>query len=199
MPISESDILPDPIAQFRAWQYDHQQTKPLDSDAMTLATVDREGQPFARIVLLKDVSDAGFTFYTNYNSVKAANLAENPKVALVFHWSTTGRQVRVRGTAEKVDPSASEAYFHSRPRESRIGAWASPQSAVIPDRAFLEKRFADLNAQYAQGEVPRPPHWGGYLVRPTAIEFWQLGDHRLHDRFLFTRTDGEWKRERLAP
>ena len=166
---------------------------------MTLATADRDGRPAARIVLLKSFDEQGFVFYTNYQSRKARELAGNCQACLLFYWPQLWRQVRIEGTAEKVSEEESNLYFQSRPLGSRIGAWASEQSETIENRALLEKRFAEFAAKFGDN-VPRPPHWGGYRVKPGLIEFWQGKENRLHDRLRYTlRDDGEWLIERLAP
>ena len=172
---------------------------PMDVNAMTLATVGQAGQPSSRTVLLKGVDDRGFIFFTNYDSRKGCELAENPKAALTFYWADLQRQVCVTGPASKLPHDESEAYFKSRPRDSRLSAWASPQSSVIPDRAALEKRWNLMAAKFP-GEVSLPPNWGGYVLRPERIEFWQGRLNRLHDRYCYTRQPGNiWKMERLAP
>ena len=171
-----------------------------DVTAMTLATADKQGRPSAREVLLKGVDERGFIFFTNYDSRKAQELAENPQAAVVFYWSELERQVCVAGDVSKLPEAESEAYFRSRPRGSRLAAWASKQSGVIRDRAELEEEWKQLEARYAGQEVPRPPYWGGYVLRPTRVEFWQGRPNRLHDRFRYTRQpDGRWSLERLAP
>jgi pyridoxamine 5'-phosphate oxidase len=172
----------------------------MDLTAMTLATVDKQGRPSARVVLLKGVDERGFIFYTNYQSRKGQELAENPHAAVVFYWSEQERQVCIAGEVSKVPATESEAYFKSRPRGSRLGAWASQQSAVIPDRAAIEAAWKQLEAQYPGEDVPRPTHWGGYLLSPTRIEFWQGRANRLHDRFCYTRqADKTWLIQRLSP
>ena len=166
---------------------------------MTLATADDDGRPCARIVLLKSFDQTGLVFYTNYHSRKADELAANPQACLLFYWPQLWRQVRIEGTVEKVPDSESDQYFHSRPLGSKIGAWASEQSSVIANRGTLEKRFAEFDLKFGDN-VPRPPHWGGYRVRPSVIEFWQGQENRLHDRLRYTlREDGSWLIERLAP
>lgn len=198
--LAEADALPDPLDQFRRWFGEALAADLPLANAMTLATVTEAGAPDARIVLLKGVEDGAFVFFTNYDSRKGREMAANPRVALVFPWHGLERQVRVEGTVEKVTPAESDDYFVNRPLGSRLGAWASAQSAVIPDRAFLERRHAELMAKYPDGNVPRPPNWGGYRVIPAAIEFWQGRPDRLHDRIRFTRQpDGTWKKERLSP
>ena len=172
---------------------------PMDVNAMTLATVDAAGRPSARTVLLKGVDERGFIFFTNYDSRKGRELAENPHAALTFYWADLGRQVCVAGAVSKLSPDESGAYFKSRPRGSRIAAWASPQSSVIADRAVLDKRWNAMTAKFP-GEVPLPPFWGGYVLKPERIEFWQGRLNRLHDRFCYTRQPGDvWKLERLSP
>jgi pyridoxamine 5'-phosphate oxidase len=186
------------IALFKFWQA-LLGRPPLDVNAMTLATVDRAGQPSARAVLLKGADDRGFIFYTNHDSRKGRELAENPRAALTFYWADLGRQVCLTGAATKLSPAESEAYFKSRPRGSRLAAWASNQSDVVADRAALDAKWNEMAAKYP-GEVPLPPNWGGYVLKPERIEFWQGRPSRLHDRFCYTRQpDQSWKLERLAP
>ena len=166
---------------------------------MTLATSDNDGQPAARIVLLKSFDDQGFVFYTNYQSRKGLELAENPRACLLFYWSPLWRQVRIEGEMERCPPEESDQYFHSRPLGSKIGAWASDQSSAIESRAVLEQRFEEFGFKFGDN-VPRPPHWGGYRVKPKVIEFWQGQENRLHDRLRYTlQDDGTWLIERLAP
>jgi len=173
--------------------------RPADINAMTLATVDKNGKPSSRTVLLKTVDERGFIFFTNYDSRKGRELAENPQAALTFFWQELERQVCVAGTVTKLPVAESEAYFKSRPRGSRIGAWASNQSQPVPDRAFLEQQWRELEKKFP-GEVPLPPNWGGFILQPERIEFWQGRPSRLHDRFSYTRQpDGSWKIERLSP
>jgi pyridoxamine 5'-phosphate oxidase len=172
----------------------------MDLTAMTLATADKEGRPSARVVLLKGVDERGFVFYTNYESRKAQELAENPQAALVFYWSDQERQVCIAGEVGKLSPEESDAYFKTRPRGSRLGAWASKQSGVIRDRAALEEKWKQMEAKYLGEEIPRPAFWGGYLLRPKRMEFWQGRANRLHDRFRYTRqADQSWVIERLSP
>jgi pyridoxamine 5'-phosphate oxidase len=172
----------------------------LDLNAMTLATADRQGRPSARIVLLKGLDGRGFIFYTNYNSRKGHELEENPHAALVFHWPEQERQVCVSGTVSKLPVVESEAYFRSRPRGSRIGAWASDQSTTVADRTELEARWKQVEDRYPEADVPCPPHWGGYVLNPTRVEFWQGRPNRLHDRFRYSRrADNTWNIERLSP
>jgi pyridoxamine 5'-phosphate oxidase len=170
-----------------------------DLNAMILATADAMGCPSVRVVLLKGLDERGFCFYTNYTSRKARELTENPMAALDFFWPHLERQVCVAGKCERLGPAESDTYFRSRPRGSQIGAWASDQSSAVADRAQLELKWEQLEKQYANKEVPRPPHWGGFLLRPFRMEFWQGRPNRLHDRFCYTRQDDTWKIERLAP
>jgi len=197
--LNEADVLADPVDQFGRWFGEAQSAGVPEVDAMTLATADAHGVPSARIVLLKRFSKDGFTFYTNYGSRKGADLAVNPRAALCFFWQQLERQVRVEGGVEIVSRAESEAYFKGRPVEARIGAWASHQSQVIPSRAAIEKRQAELAAQFGTGSVPLPDFWGGYRVVPESIEFWQGRPSRLHDRLLYTRGDGAWTLQRLSP
>jgi pyridoxamine 5'-phosphate oxidase len=198
--LREGDADPDPIRQFRRWFDEAVAAGVAEPNAMTLATATVDGAPSARIVLLKDLSDAGFAFFTNYDGRKARELAANPRAALVFYWLNLERQVRVEGTVEKVTEAESDAYFRVRPLGSQLGARASPQSAVLPDRATLERRVAELEREFAGRDVPRPANWGGYRVRPQAVEFWQGRPSRLHDRLLYRRQpDGGWRIARLAP
>jgi pyridoxamine 5'-phosphate oxidase len=198
--LSEAEAGDDPFALFRLW-FDKALAVGLpEPNAMTLATATADGVPSARVVLLKALDDRGFTFFTNYDSRKGAEIAANPRVALVFLWHQLERQVRVEGAAAPVTPAESDEYFVNRPLGSRLGAWASPQSAVIPGREWLERRHEELMTQYPDGNVPRPANWGGYRVIPSAIEFWQGRPSRLHDRVRFVRRpDGTWAKERLAP
>ena len=190
----------EPFAQFAVWFAEAAETDLLEPNAMTLATADENGRPSARLVLLKDFDEQGFVFYTNYESRKGRELAVNPWAALTFWWGNLQRQVRIEGRVERVSAEESDVYYNSRPLGSQIGAWASQQSQVIEDRAELEDRLAALEARFAVEEIVRPPFWGGYRVVPTAVEFWQGGVNRLHDRFLYSRqADGSWLIERLSP
>ncbi len=217
------DLDADPIAQFRVW-FDQATgargggrlrkffvnlyksllmlagAETADVNAMTLATADKEGRPSARVVLLKGVDDRGFIFFTNYDSRKGRELAENPQGALVFYWPDLERQVCIAGTVAKLPAAESEIYFKSRPRGARLAAWASKQSEVLPDRGVLERTWAELEARYSGPEVPTPPYWGGYVLCPTRVEFWQGRPNRLHDRFRYTKQpDNTWQLERLSP
>jgi pyridoxamine 5'-phosphate oxidase len=197
--LSEQEVDKNPIAQFATWFTDALSSKIYEPNVMTLATADHSGKPSARIVLLKGFDENGFTFYTNYNSHKGRELLENPHAALVFFWAELERQVRIEGTVTKVDPQLSDQYFHSRPFGSQIGAVASPQSTVITKRDLLEDKVNELTAAFKDKEIPRPDHWGGYLVKPSLIEFWQGRPSRLHDRINYEFVDGAWVINRLAP
>lgn len=198
--LHEHDLDPDPIRQFANWFELARRTTSGEVNAMTLATATPDGVPSARIVLLKDVDERGFVFYSNYESRKGRELAANPNAALVFYWPELERQVRISGTVERVTREESERYFHSRPFGSRIGALASRQSEPLPDRDELEERVRRLTLEYRGGAVPLPPAWGGYRLVPTALELWQGRPSRLHDRLRYTRaTDGRWLIERLSP
>lgn len=197
--LSESDVDADPVIQFKNWFLDAVNAQLYEPNVMTLATADPFGKPSARIVLLKGFDENGFVFYTNYESQKAQDLAGNPQAALVFFWAELQRQVRIEGLVSKVDSQTSTAYFNSRPTGSQIGALASPQSRVLSDRSLLEKKVAELTEVYAGKEIPRPEHWGGYIVEPTHIEFWQGRSSRLHDRITYDLHEGSWIINRLAP
>src|ERR1700744_3622095 len=199
--LDHAQLKPNPIAQFEAWFQEALAAQPgrLDANAMTLATVDGSGRPSSRIVLLKTVDERGFSFFTNYDSRKGRELAANPQAALTFFWADLERQVCVAGSVDKLSVAESEAYFKSRPRGSQLAAWASEQSQAVPDRAALETRWYDLEKKFP-GEIPLPPNWGGFVVKPDRIEFWQGRPSRLHDRFSYLRqADGTWKIERLSP
>jgi len=197
--LNKSDVDRNPIKQFAKWYQEATAFGIAETDAMTLATATKDGRPSARIVLLKDFDDRGFVFFTNYESRKAKDLAENPRACLVAYWLPVKRQVRIEGFVEQVSEKESEAYFQTRPLGSRIGAWASNQSEVVENRDALEQRYADLSERYGE-DVPRPPHWGGYRIDPEVIEFWQGRDNRLHDRLRYRlRADGTWVIERLGP
>jgi pyridoxamine 5'-phosphate oxidase len=197
--LHEQEIDRDPINQFKRWFDDAVASGMKLPEAMTLATATREGRSSARVVLLKSVDTDGFVFYTNYRSAKARDLETNPQAALVFYWSQFDRQVRVEGTVERVSAEESQDYFKTRPRESQIGAWASPQSDVIENREALAARVTELEQLYCDREIECPEHWGGYRVRPTRIEFWKGRLGRLHDRIVYERERGSWKISRLAP
>lgn len=198
--LSENEIDSNPFAQFKEWFDEALSADILEPNAMTVATTTPEGKPSARMVLLKDFDARGFVFYTNYNSQKAQELAENPQAALVFWWAELQRQVRICGRVEKISDSESDKYFYSRPLGSRLGAWASNQSEVVESREVLEQQLQDLKEKYQDREIPRPSHWGGIRVIPTEIEFWQGRSSRLHDRLVYTRNyDDGWKIERLSP
>jgi pyridoxamine 5'-phosphate oxidase len=193
------DLDPDPFAQFAAWFQEAVARGVPEPNAMTLATAARDGTPSARVVLLKGFDERGFTFYSNYESRKGRELAENPRAAIVCYWPGLERQVRIGGTVERVSREESEAYFRSRPLGSRLGAWASRQSAPIAGREVLEERLREVEEEFRDGEVPLPPFWGGYRLAPANFEFWQGRPSRLHDRFRYTRDDGgEWTIERLS-
>jgi len=196
--LSESDADRDPIRQFERWFDDALRAKLPLPNAMTLATVSRDGAPAARVVLLKGIERGAFVFYTNYGSRKAREIEALPRACLVFLWSDLERQVRVSGTVEKADAADSDAYFVTRPLGARLSAWASEQSETVPSRAVLEQAMADARARFGE-QPPRPPHWGGYRITPSEIEFWQGRADRLHDRLLYRRAANEWKIERLAP
>jgi pyridoxamine 5'-phosphate oxidase len=198
--INENTADPNPINQFRRW-FDHAKAAEIPlAEAMTLATATLAGKPSARMVLLKQVDEDGFVFYTNYRSRKASELDANPVAALIFYWQKLDYQVRVEGTVARVSAAESDEYFATRPRESQLGAHASPQSGVVSDRGFLKSRYAELAEQYQNQNVPRPEHWGGYRLKPERIEFWKSRVGRLHDRLLYERQpDSTWLRTRLAP
>ena len=196
--LRRGDLDPDPIAQFLRWLAVAEREVPLP-EAMTLATADEAGAPDARMVLLKGVDERGFRFYTNLGSTKGHQLERRPRAALIVYWRELDRQVRVRGGVERLEQAEADAYFASRPRSSQLGAWASPQSEPIRDRSELDRYLAMAETRFGDGEVPRPEHWGGYVVRPLQVEFWQGQVARLHDRFLYTREGASWRIERLAP
>lgn len=195
----ESEVNKDPIQQFQQWWKEALATEIAEPNAMTLATTSMDAVPSARIVLMKDFNESGFIFFTNYNSFKGQQLSENPKACLLFFWKELERQVRITGLVIKLNAAESDEYFLSRPEASQIGAWASPQSQVIENRDWLDDRFQKLEKEM-KGNVHRPSHWGGYVVKPVIIEFWQGRPSRLHDRIQYTlQDDGNWKIERLAP
>jgi pyridoxamine 5'-phosphate oxidase len=198
--LNEADLAADPFQQFRTWFDDAIASDVFEPNAMTLATASPEGRPSARIVLLKGFDDRGFTFHTNYQSRKGQELDRNPFAALVLYWAPLERQVRIEGRVETIPAEESDEYFRTRPIGARLGAWASPQSRVIADRKGIEARLRDLEQDYPDGDIPRPPHWGGYRLDPDSVEFWQGGLHRIHDRLQYTRAaKGGWEIHRLAP
>jgi pyridoxamine 5'-phosphate oxidase len=198
--LSEADMAADPFQQFQTWFEQAIAADLPEPNAMTLATATPDGVPSARVVLLKGFDQRGFVFYTNYHSRKGQELARNSKAALVFWWAELERQVRIQGEVQQIAAAESDAYFHSRPIESQLGAWASNQSQVIGDRHVLEQKLEALQIQYQDQEIPRPPHWGGYRLTPDNIEFWQGRSSRLHDRLLYKRADeNQWDIVRLSP
>jgi pyridoxamine 5'-phosphate oxidase len=198
--LTEDLVAPHPVTQFDQWWNEAMHAKIDEVNAMTLATASADGFPSARIVLLKDCSERGFTFFTNYESYKGKQLEENPKACLVFFWKELERQVRITGLVEKITEQESDAYFKSRPEASRIGAWTSPQSQAIENRHWLDNRFNEMVQKLEGTDIQRPAYWGGYIVKPVIIEFWQGRPGRLHDRLQYTLLDnGGWKIERLAP
>ncbi|MEN4765743.1 pyridoxamine 5'-phosphate oxidase [Pantoea agglomerans] len=197
--LRRKDLPEDPIALFEQWLSQACEAKLPDPTAMTVATVDEQGQPWQRIVLLKHYDAQGMVFYTNLGSRKALQLAHNPRISLHFPWHYLERQVMVLGEVEKLSPLEVLKYFHSRPRDSQIGAWVSKQSSRISARGILEGKFLELKQKFQQGEVPLPSFWGGYRVKFHTMEFWQGGEHRLHDRFIYQRDHDGWKIDRLAP
>jgi pyridoxamine 5'-phosphate oxidase len=197
--LSERDVAADPIRQFRNWLDEAIAAKAHEPNVMTLATATRDGIPSARIVLLKDVDDRGFSFFTNYQSQKGQELESNPRAALVFYWAELERQVRIDGRVERTSTEESDQYFSRRPALARIGSAASPQSRVVPNRRYLEDRFSELEARHPDGNIPRPSHWGGYRVIPHRFEFWQGRPSRLHDRIEYVIDAGRWVVRRVAP
>ena len=196
--LRRAEMHPDPIHQFNHWFQAALAAQVLEPNAMTLSTVDPEGQPSSRVVLLKDISPRGFSFYTNYESRKGRELESNPRAALTIFWAGLERQVCVRGSVSRLSREESETYFKSRPIGSRLGAWVSRQSSEVPDREFLEKRLDEVTRQYGENP-PLPPYWGGYLVAPATVEFWQGRPNRLHDRFRYTKDGDKWHLVRLSP
>jgi pyridoxamine 5'-phosphate oxidase len=197
--LSEQDAASDPIEQFARWFNDATAAGARDVNAMSLATASPDGRPSNRIVLLKEFDASGFVFYTNYHSRKGGELMANPLACALFFWVELERQVRIEGSVSRIPAAQSDQYFAQRPLEARLGAWASPQSEAIADRAELEARLAEARARFSQADPPRPPHWGGYRIAPASIEFWQGRSSRLHDRLLYVREAGGWRRSRLAP
>ena len=197
--LDKADVHHDPVVQFHVWFQDTIDAGLHEPNAMILATATTEGKPSARTVLLKGYDERGFVFYTNYEGRKAGELETNPKCALLFYWGELERQVRIEGTVSRISEQESDEYFTSRPRGSRLGAWASQQSRPVKDRSVLEERVLALEAEFEGREIPRPPFWGGYRVEPEEIEFWQGRESRLHDRLVYRREDGAWRIERLQP
>lgn len=198
--LNEEDVDSSPIKQFEKWWEEATSSEIIEVNAMTLATAGRNGTADARTVLLKAYDDKGFVFFTNYNSAKSEQLSQNPNCCLLFFWKELERQVRINGVAKKISLKESIEYFESRPDGSKIGAWASPQSMVIAGKTFLKDTFDYYIERFKHGKIPKPPHWGGYRVKPIRIEFWQGRPNRMHDRILYTETSkGKWKTERLAP
>jgi pyridoxamine 5'-phosphate oxidase len=196
---SEMTVDADPFLQFREWYSDHLQAGIAIPDTVSLGTASSSGVISVRTVLLKGYDENGFVFFTNYSSKKGRQLSENPSAAMLFYWPESGRQVRIEGTTEKVSETESAAYFSTRPRESQISAWASEQSSVIPDRAYLEEKHASFRSRFENRQVEKPPHWGGFRLIPDFFEFWRDGEFRLHDRIVYIREGHVWKIQRLAP
>lgn len=197
--LSRENLDANPFLEFEAWFKLACELDRSDPNAMSITTVDEHDRPYARTVLLKSFDERGLVFYTNYESRKARHIAANPNVALLFFWSELGRQIGIRGTAEKMSAAESLRYFASRPRGSQLGAWVSPQSSVITSRSLLKNKFEELRQKFENKEIPLPSFWGGYRIVPREFEFWQGRDDRLHDRFLYTRDGDRWQLERLAP
>ena len=197
--LTEADLGPEPLAEVRRWLDEAAAAGLPDETPMTLATVDPDGEPSARIVLLRGIDERGLRFFTNYDSAKGRALAAHARCALVIHWPVLERQIRVTGEAERLSPDESAAYFAGRPRGSQLAAWASEQSEVLPDRSVLEGRLAEVEARFDGVEVPLPPDWGGYVVRPSVVELWQGRPSRLHDRLRYRATASGWVLERLSP
>jgi pyridoxamine 5'-phosphate oxidase len=197
--LNENTIDRNPFIQFLQWFNELMKSGVKEPNAMVLATASADGIPSVRTVLLKKFSDEGFVFFTNYESHKAKDLAENPKAELLFSWQELERQVRIKGSVEKISTEESAEYFHSRPTDSQIGAWASKQSSVIPGRKFLEEKFEEMAEKYREGEIPLPPFWGGYILKPVEFEFWQGRESRLHDRICYRKKDRVWEIVRLSP
>lgn len=197
--LDEADLEVDPITMFRRWLHDSVSAGLHEPNAMVVSTVSSGGRPASRTVLLKGLDQGGFVFFTNYSSRKGGEIASNPSCALLFPWHALERQVRIEGTASRLSDSENDMYFSMRPRGSQLGAWASPQSETVSGRAALEARYAEVVERFGAGEVPRPPHWGGYRVQPDSVEFWQGRVGRMHDRLRYRLTPGGWTTERLAP
>jgi pyridoxamine 5'-phosphate oxidase len=197
--LDEKDVSHDPMVEFSRWFAQAQEAEVAEPNAVTLATATAAAAPSARLVLLKGFDERGFVFFTDYRSRKGQELEENPRAALVFYWGELERQVRITGTVERTSAEESEAYYRTRPLGSRLGAWVSHQSLVIPSRTLLERGLQDVEARFSDGNIPLPPHWGGYRVRPEVLEFWQGRESRLHDRIRYTRDGERWRIERLSP
>ena len=197
--LHESQAPDEPFSLFATWFEQAVEIETTEANAMMLATVDDAGQPHLRTLLLKGVDEQGFVFFSNYQSAKGEQLRTHPRAAMTFWWHDLERQVRIEGVIERISDEESDAYYHSRPLGSRLGAWASPQSQVIEGREVLERNLAELEVKYAEQSPPRPPHWGGYRLRPELVEFWQGRPSRLHDRLRYRLEDSVWRRERLAP
>ncbi|MGE5232267.1 MAG: pyridoxamine 5'-phosphate oxidase [Deltaproteobacteria bacterium] len=197
--LDEREVDPDPLVQFRHWFEDARRAEVPEPNAMTLATATPDGVPSARMVLLKAADERGFTFFTDYRSRKGRELEANPHAALVFFWGELERQVRISGAVSRVSREETDAYFRTRPRDSRLGAWSSHQSTVLAGRDVLEARLREMSTRHPGDDVPTPPYWGGYLLRPDALEFWQGRESRLHDRVRYQREAGGWRIERLSP
>jgi pyridoxamine 5'-phosphate oxidase len=192
-------LLENPVEQFKIWFQEAESAGVPEPNIMTLATVNKGIQPSLRVVLMKEITDQGIVFYTNFRSRKAREMDQHPRAALNFFWYLLNRQVRLEGDITKVPDHKSDAYFRTRPRGSQLGAWVSEQSEAIPSREFLEKELSNYQTKFEGQDIPRPPHWGGYLLTPHRVEFWQAGEHRLHDRVQYTLSQGDWERCRLAP
>lgn len=197
--LDETTSASHPLTQFHAWMEEYRASEPPEPNIMSLSTVDEHNQPWTRIVLLKSYDEAGLVFYTNHLSNKGQHLIQAGKACLHFFWMSMERQIQIHGTVEKVSREESEAYFHSRPRESQLGAWASMQSRPLADRATLEKQFAEVKARFTQKDIPLPDSWGGFRIVPQRVEFWQGGAYRLHDRVEYSKVEGEWRKQRLNP
>jgi pyridoxamine 5'-phosphate oxidase len=196
---SRRSINPNPFIQFDLWYKEHLASGTANADSVSLGTAFADGRVSVRTVLLKEFDEAGFVFFTNYNSKKGSQLSENSRAALLFYWPGSDRQVRIEGVAFKIPENESDSYFRTRPRESQLGAWASEQSSVIPDRQHLEKKYLYYKDSFNNKPVDRPKQWGGYRLSPDWFEFWQAGEFRLHDRLIFTKKNGQWVIDRLAP
>ncbi len=197
--LDEKTVNSNPYEQFSIWMEEAIKANIIDPSAMILSTSGKDGQPSSRVVLLKEIENNGFVFYTNYESKKGRDLSENPYASLLFFWKEFERQIRIQGKVEKVSESQSEEYFHSRPYESQLAAWTSDQSNIIPNRGYLEKRFVDIKMKYEGKKIPLPPFWGGFKLMPYEFEFWQGRENRLHDRICYQQEKNNWKIVRLAP